>query len=311
MTLKAALKNRPVIYEIVPPRRDTSRYNTELRGVEEVLSDSRIAAINIPELMTRRKQSGRVHYSPTTIPPEEYALMIRDYKEPIVNVIAPRLTKEDFQRRARRVMDDYGVHDFIVVGKERHGDVLPGPGVVEALHMIDAGRSDDLALGGICIFTRESSEASEYASGSRLTEAKRVWAKARAGCDFVTSQICFDPKPALNFLSSYSRICEGTGEDPLTVFVSLATVPTPGILTLMEGLDVVIPPKVKRRIANSHDMGAESLEVAAEVFEEIISVSEERGEGVPLGLQVEQVGVNSGALSLELLDRVYPVLRSS
>jgi 5,10-methylenetetrahydrofolate reductase len=312
LSLKTSLKERPVIYEIVPPRRDTSRFNTELRGVETVLQDSRIDAVNIPELMTRRKHDGRVHYSPTTIPPEEYALMIKGLKEPIVNLIVPRLAKEELLKRARRVVNEYGVRNLVLVGKERHGDKLPGPSVVEALGIISAEGPDDLVLGGICIFNRESSATSDYdVMGPRLTEAKRVWAKASAGCDFVTSQISFDPGPALNFLSAYRRICDKTEVDPLTVFISLTTIPTPSMLSLIEGLDVIIPPKVRKRIVESGEMGAESVRIASEVFEKILSESERRGDDIPLGLQVEQVGVNSGELSLDLLDRVYPALRRS
>lgn len=308
MSLKSSLKRRPVIYEIVPPRRDTSRFNTELQGIEQVLEDRRIAAINIPELMARREAKGKVHYSPTTMPPEEYAVMIRDYKEPIVNVVAPRLAKSEFLARARRILRDLKMKNIVVVGKERQGDVLPGPGVVEALGLV---RSEDegAALGGICIFDRETGPSSDYGARSRLSEARRVWLKAKSGCDFVTSQIAFDPRPALGFIAAYRRLCEETETEPLTVFVSLTTVPTKSILSLIESLDVVVPLKVKRRMEDSGNMGAESLKVGAEVFQDILSESERRGDGIPLGLQIEQVGVNSAGLSLELLDRVYAGFR--
>ena len=310
MSLKTSLKHGPVIYEIVPPRRDSSRFNTELRGVEQVLQDSRIEAINIPELMTRRERRGRVHYSPTTIPPEEYALMIKEYKEPIVNLIVPRLAKDQLLSRVRKIVGGYGVRNLVLGGKERHEDVLPGPSVSEALGAVSSQSPNDVTLGGICIFSRESSERTGYrVRGPRLTEAERIWAKAQAGCDFVTSQINFDSGPALRFLSAYRRICDETGSEPLTVFISLTTVPTHGILSLIEGLDVVVPPKVKKRIANIEKMGAESIKVSAEVFHEIVSESERRGDDIPLGLQVEQVGINNGDLSLELLDRAYPILR--
>ena len=306
MSLKAALKHRPVIYEIVPPRRDTSRFNTEHQGVEEVLEDVWIDAINIPELMTRKEEGGLVLYSPTTIPPEEYALMIKDSKEPIVNVIAPRLPREEFELRARRVLQDYKIENLVVVGKERHEDILPGPGVVEALQLLRGAGSAEAALGGICIFGRESGASMEYGhSHLRLPESKRVLAKARAGCDFVTSQIGFDQGPALKFLSEYSRACDEAETQPLTVFISITTVPSSGILALLEGLDVAIPPKVEKRLTASDQMGKESLKVAAEVLEGVVSESERRGDGVPLGLQIEQVGVKSGDLSLELLDRVH------
>ena len=310
MSLKTSLKRRPVIYEIVPPRRDTSRFNTELRGVEEVLRDGRIEAINIPELMTRRRAGGRVHYSPTTIPPEEYALMIKEYKEPVVNLIAPRIPKEELLVRIGRIVGDYGICNLVLVGKERHDDVLPGPSVIEALRAVSSQAAEAVALGGICIFNRESSATGDYGvTGSPLAEATRVWAKAEAGCDFVTSQINFDSGPALGFLAGYRKVCDETGSDPLTVFLSFTTVPTPGILSLIEGLDVVVPPKVKRRISNAGEMGRESVKVAAELFQDIVAGSERRGDGIPLGLQVEQVGINNDELSLGLLDRAYPILR--
>lgn len=309
MAFKDSLRNRPVIYEIVPPRRDTSRFHTELHGVEDVLHDRRIAAINVPELINRREQGGRVHYSPATIPPEEYAIMIREYKEAIVNIIAPRLEKGDFLRRARKVLHDYRIPNLVLVGRERHDDLLPGPGVVQGLKLLEPEKRDHVALGGICIFNRESSATNEYPSGSsELTEDRRVWLKAEAGCDFVTSQITFDPKTAVNFLSSYQELCESTGRNPLTVFISLTTVPSPSILSLLDGLDVVIPPRVRRRLLGRSDMGRESLRISTEVFQEIVGQVDRMGIDVPIGLQIEQVGVHSDDLSLRLLDSAYPTL---
>ena len=309
MSLRALLKKRPIIYEIVPPRRDTSRYHTELKGVEEVLNDSRIAAINVPELINRRETRGRAVYSPSTIPPEQNALMIKDYKESIVNIVTPRLEKEEFLARARRILHDYQIPNVVLVGKERHEDVLPGPGVLEALRLLDRVRGDSAAVGGICIFNRQSETAPDYGEGkTSLSEDKRVWFKAEAGCDFVTSQITFDPSPVLQFLTSYHGLCERSGKKPLTVFISLATIPTLGILSLLERLDVVIPPRVRTRLVHGADMAKRSVEIGREVFQEIVSAVERRRLEVPLGLQIEQVGVHSDRLSLELLDEVAPIL---
>lgn len=144
-----------------------------------------------------------------------------------------------------------------------------------------------------------------------MSEARRVSLKAQAGCDFVTSQITFDPKPALDFLTSYQKVCEETGLNPLTVFVSLTTVPSQSILSLLKSLDVVIPVEVQKRLAATERMGEESLLIAAEVFQAIVEGAERAGLGVPLGLQVEQIGVNSDAFSLRLLDRTYATLKNS
>ncbi|MDG7010810.1 MAG: hypothetical protein JRN57_01695 [Nitrososphaerota archaeon] len=308
MALKEKLRDGPVLYEIVPPRKDTSRYQSELRGVEEVLHDPRIDAVNVPEL-TKREEGGRVRYSPVTIPPEEYALMIKEYKEPVVNMIAPRLPMEAFLHRARKVLDDYGFQNLVLVGKEKSGDVLPGPGVLEALGALRPVKGAGVALGGICIFDRRSVDTGEYGEeNGRLDEARRVWAKAKAGCDFVTAQIAFDPGPALDFLTSYKVLCDAKGTEPVTIFVSLATIPSPSILSLIESLDVVVPPSMKRALGGGAQMGRRSVELSAEVFREVVAGVESRRLDVPLGLQVEQVGVNSGGLALELLDRVHPML---
>ena len=307
LTLKSLLHKRPVIYEIVPPRRDASRFNTELRGVEGVFDDSRIAAINVPELINRRSESGKVLYSPATIPPEEYALMIMEYKEPMVNVIAPRLTKEEFLGRTSRIMNDYHIPNLVVVGKESQDDFLPGPSVIDGLRLLDPLRGPDVALGGICIFDRESKEIHDYGEGvGKLEEHERVWSKGRSGCDFVTSQVAFSSEPAVRFLSRYQEFCGQKKAKPLTVFISLATVPTPSILSLLESLDVQIPSQTKKDLLSSGNMARESVKVATEVFMEIITKVDLLGIDVPLGLQIEQIGVNNDRLSLELLDAVYP-----
>ena len=308
MSLKSSLRNRPVIYEIVPPRKDTSRFHTELRGVEDVLHDSRITAINVPELVNRREQKGRVHYSPATIPPEEYALMIKEYKESIVNVIAPRLPKEEFLRRARRVLHEYGIPNLVLVGRERHDDVLPGPEVLQGLRFLKPERRDLVALGGICIFGRRTRIHGDGRRGSFLDESLRVFAKAKAGCDFVTSQIAFDPRPALEFLVSYQKLCDKAHRRPLTVFVSLTTVPSLSILGLIDSLDVTMPPRVRKRLLASSEMAKESQRISAEVFRKIMEGMERFDIQVPVGLQIEQVGVNSGDLSLELLDSLQGML---
>ena len=312
MSLKRVLGDKPVIYEIVPPRSNPSRFGTELRGIEDVMHDRRINAINVPELINRRESDGHVHYSPATIPPEEYALLVRDHKESIVNFIAPRMTRDAFQNRVHRVLGDYGIKDLVLVGKERHEDVLPGPSVLEALDLVQEEKDDDVALGGICIFTRRAKRERDYPGyATHLDEHRRIWVKASRGCDFVTSQINFDASAAVDCVVSYQDLCEKTGDTPLTVFLSIAAVPTPSILSLLEGLDVVIPPRIRKKLLQSDDIGAESLKVASEVFAEMVESLEDKHVRVPIGLQIEQIGVKSEVLALELLDRVYHGFRRS
>jgi 5,10-methylenetetrahydrofolate reductase len=310
MKLKAALSSRPVIYEIVPPRVEPSKFETGVRGVEDVFRDGRIDAINIPELIDRRVEQGGVSYTPVTILPEEYALLVKEYKEPIVNVISPRMTPEEFERRLTRIYEEYKIDNVVLVGKERHEDSLPGLAVPEALALASAQKSGQRTLGGICIFSRNQKSDNSYISKTGpLDEFERVWTKANAGCDFVTSQINFDPEPAKKFLSAYDELCRSTGRGSQTVFLSLTTVPSRGIMQLLDRLDVDIPLRTRARIEGAAQMGRESAKVAADTLLEIVEFVEKEGIEVPIGLHIEQVGVNSSELSLELLDATYASIK--
>jgi 5,10-methylenetetrahydrofolate reductase len=311
LTLKEALRDRPVLYEVVPPRREPSKFETELKGLDGVLADRRVSAINIPELFERLEQGGRVTYAPATIPPEEYAKIIGKHKETVVNVVAPRLTKQELLSRIRRMSESFGVRNTVVVGKERREDALPGPNVTEAIELIRGASSGIETIGGICIFERNSKLDSDYSPSEKVDEYQRALAKTQKCCDFLTSQITYDSEPASNFITSYQAACEKAEVQPATVFVRLSTIQSEGIMELMDKLDVRIPLVKRKRILQGNNPGRASVEVAAEVFGEVIDCLEKSGAKIPIGLQVEQVGVNSADLTLELLDRAYPVLKDS
>ncbi|HEV2225548.1 MAG TPA: hypothetical protein VGR56_01940, partial [Nitrososphaerales archaeon] len=176
---------------------------------------------------------------------------------------------------------------------------------VEALDIVREQEYDDIALGGICIFTRKSRGGAEYGYGSNLEEHRRMWAKGSRGCDFVTSQIVFDSSAAADCLASYQDLCERTGQIPMTVFLSISAVSTKSILSLLELLDVVFPPAVRRRLTQASDIARESLKVSGDVFRGVLESLERMRVEIPIGLQVEQIGVRSEQLTLELLDSVH------
>jgi 5,10-methylenetetrahydrofolate reductase len=138
-----------------------------------------------------------------------------------------------------------------------------------------------------------------------------MWVKASRGCDFVTSQINFDAKAAVNCIASYQDLCDKTGVVPMTVFLSFAAVATRGILSLLERLDVVLPPKLRKRLIVADDFGQESVKIATEVCLEMLESLESEHIKVPIGLQVDQLGVKSERLTLELLDNVYHDFKQS
>ena len=112
-------------------------------------------------------------------------------------------------------------------------------------------------------------------------------------------------------MTRYQRLCRRTNTKPLTVFISLTTVSSQGILSLLGDLDVTIPSKIRRRLLGGSDMGRESVRIASEVFGEVIEGVERDGVDVPLGRQIEQGGVNSARLSLGVLDGTYQLLKQA
>lgn len=320
MTLRDILSNKPVIYEVVPPKLGSSESEIARRieHLERVLQDKRIDAINIPELMERKETNGEVTYVPTTIPPEEYAAIIGGSKEKIANIVAPRLLQRDFIKRVRG-LEKYDIRNLVLVGKARHSDVLPGPSVVKAMELVSAvneehpGEKMGILLGGICIFNRNKKTYHGYeAPGRELDEYERVAIKARYGCRFVTSQINYDSIAAIKFLTNYANYCKQTRGRPVTVFVSLSSIKSLSILSLLtEGLEVYIPSEIRRTLQQEPDrIGELSVDTATEVFSEIIDSMKSNKIDIRIGLHIEQVSIAGADLSLELLDRTYPLLKS-
>lgn len=279
-----------------------------------VLSDRRIDAINIPDLIERSVNRGKVNYNDYAMKPEQYADLLKRYgKEIIINAISPRMHKEEFVDRILTAYEN-GIKNYIVVGKERSTDVLPGYSVPDAIKRLsrELNGFDDTSIGGICIFHREHRGAAEYNPHRKyLDEYERVSIKARNGCKFVTSQIVYDAPTAIRFLERYNTYCGSKNEKPLTVLISLAPISSPTLLNLLiEKLDVYIPKNAVKDLLKDPDrIGEKSIEISKSILYKIVSYVRENGINVPLGLQIEQIGLKNYGLALKLLDKTYEVIK--
>ncbi len=315
MSLADILRKKPVIYEVVPPRisQQNRAEESKLKGLEGVLADKRISAVNIPELIAREENEGNINYRSLNVAPEEYAKSLSHTgKEIIVNIISPRMQKDDFMHRVDTAFAGYGIKNLIVVGKERGTDKMPGYNVLEAMSSISSAyNGNGPLLGGICIFDRATSANRDYTtSKGRMREYERIAQKARNGCRFVTSQIVYDAGPVKNFLSEYNDYCEKTGDEPITVFISMAPISSENMLCLMrDRLDVHIPVKTQKRLLASEDIGAESIDTSKMILRDIMDYHKQEGIRVPLGLQIEQIGINNAYLAKQLLDSTYGIFK--
>jgi hypothetical protein len=78
------------------------------------LRDKRIYAINIPELVERTVDGGKISYKDYAMKPDDYARLLKRYTtELIINVIAPRLRKEDFLERIS-IANKNGIKKYMI-----------------------------------------------------------------------------------------------------------------------------------------------------------------------------------------------------
>ncbi|HMF33150.1 MAG TPA: hypothetical protein VKK79_17120 [Candidatus Lokiarchaeia archaeon] len=314
------LRDRPIIYEVVPPRLDISpeSCNSTLKMLQTVLDEPRIDAFNVPEIIERKEFEGTVTYNQLRVNAEDYASLIQSKdKEAIVNVIAPRMQRENFSERVSNILDN-GIHNVVIVGKEKSVDVLPGPNVIEALDIISGlNKTHDVKIvpGGITMFQRNQKESHGYPIKGTLDEYQRVALKADHGCKFVTSQIIFDSAEAIDFLARYGDYVLASRENPVTVFISLSTIASEKVMDLMDFLGVYLPTGFRKELkSNFERMGIISVEHSIQVLGEVMDGIKDNGASsrIPIGLHVEQVGSSTKSmdLSLSLLDRTYKMIKS-
>lgn len=289
--LTAALAQRPLFFEPVPPSARTSvpRAAAHRREVVDRLKGvARLDAVDVPELVDEN-HDGRPYYRSGDVRP--FALQIADEldREVIVNKVVAHLPAEELERWAQDTVRR-GLRHVVLVGGSSRFIPYPGPVVTEADR--------------ICapILGATGGRLGNIAIPQRTGEAHRMLQKTRAGATFFTTQIVFDSETTRRMVREYDRLCRQAGLAPAAVLVSVAPVADDGDAEFVRWLGADIPETAERSLLEGEESeaGRRSIAHALEVWRQVLTGAAADGVAVPLGVNVEQISQRHLATAVEM-----------
>lgn len=283
------MQNHKVLFEIVPPGRNTSdsfRANALEKIMESIAPAKGISFINLPEIVDENKW-GKPFYR--NIDACDFGLQIRDLtkKEVIVNKVVVHCNGISGFNDWISGASGRGVSGFVFVGGN-FDITYPGPSVIDANRLAKLGGRN--SIGNICI-------------PSRPNEAKRMFEKTQSGASFFTTQVLFEPESAKKALNEYGYLCRLNGVKPAEVFLSFATVARRDELEFIKWLGAEVPADVEKSLlSDSAGISKRSMLLAESVWREVTGASGERDSDVPLGLNIEVIFLRNLQDCIELAE---------
>src|SRR3990172_6193354 len=215
MAFADRLKSVPLVLEVVPPHRRASAkvlegFADRVRNAVRVIPT--LDALNLPEVIDEN-HVGRPFYR--NLDPRRCVDMVNHDLpvETIVNKVVVHLETAAAVESWLRESLGEGFRNVVLVGGTSSRNRYPGPSVAEsnALFRAVAEGQPAVTCGNITIPERPG-------------EVERLLQKTRAGCDFFTSQVLFEPEPVTSVLRAYGERCAAEGLEPATVLLSFAPV---------------------------------------------------------------------------------------
>lgn len=294
MAFADRLRRFPILLEVVPPHRRSSEKavaHLVQRVQEAVRSLPHLDALNLPEVLDEN-HAGRPFYR--NLDPRLFAKKLdRGLPiEPVVNKVVVHVGGEAaFEAWARESLDGYGLRSFVLAGGTSSRIPYPGPDVETAnriLRRVAAGRRD-VACGNITIPERPG-------------EVDRLLRKTRAGAEFFTSQVLFEPEPIGSVLRGYGDACAAEGLEPATVLLSFAPVSDYEDVEFLAWLGATITPETEEALLDrrGREPGEASLEVARSIWTRIRDGNASARHPVPLGVNVEEISVHNFDLAVRM-----------
>ncbi|MFH0971057.1 MAG: hypothetical protein V1835_00670 [Candidatus Micrarchaeota archaeon] len=292
------LDSGQLMFELTPPPRRASAaiIQKNLDKIQAALSDLPLVNyINVPEVIEENRL-GEPLYRNMDVCVFGKLLKERTQREIIVNKVTPQLeSNDDFQKWLDSAVFGYSISNFIFVGGSR-GDVdYSGPSVLDA-NMI-ASKNPRINIGNIFI-------------PSRQNEASRLVSKTQAGCSFFTTQVIFESGSAKHVLQNYDLECGRLNIKPSSLFLSFAPMADAYDLEFCKWLGALVPPEIEARLlASPEKMGEISIQIASDIFSEIISYCEDNGLDVPISLNVEPLSMHNLELAAGMVRRLQPLMQ--
>ena len=275
-------KRPVVVYEILPPREKDGTLDSYAEKISSLLSQTHIDAINIPEVHDEDARGKRPVKNLERAEAREFGKLLQDNVgiEAIVNRVTVHEKAEKQTQWIKETFYDYDIENLILVGGESSKINYSGPSVNETSESItrdlNAGRFD-FFCGGIAI-------------PSRKVESERLLRKGSNGIEFFTTQVLYDSEKIKKMLKYYDDICKKSKVLPRRILLSFAPVSSKKNIDFLKWLGVEIPKKTEKHLI---DVGPritkESLKIATDVLNDILTSNEKLGITVPIGLNVEHI----------------------
>lgn len=292
-SLSAALPDRPLLFEPVPPtvRANPVRSGLAVEELGRLLREiPRLDAINIPELVDEN-HDGRPYYRSGDTRPFARTVAEQTGREAIVNRVVAHLEGPEALAGWIRATLEAGLRHVVLVGGSSRYIPYPGPPVLEA----DRIAAPPLSTAG--------GRLGNIAIPQRPGESHRMVAKSRAGAAFFTTQILFDPESVLKLLREYDEQARAAGIAPATVVLSFAPLADESDAEFVRWLGADITERAEHEILNGGDgsAAARSVRHALEVYATVARRAAEERWAVPLGVNVEQISQRHLASAIEML----------
>ncbi|HEY4704612.1 MAG TPA: hypothetical protein VII27_02600 [Thermoplasmata archaeon] len=285
----------PILLEVVPPHRrasDKAVANLVQRIQDAVRTLPHVDALNLPEVLDEN-HVGRPFYR--NLDPRLFAKMLNDGfpVEPVVNKVVVHMgDARAFEAWARESLDRYGLRSFVLAGGTSSRTPYPGPDVEAANRILRSAAKGrrDVACGNITIAERPG-------------EVERLLRKTRAGAQFFTSQVLFEPEPIRSVLREYGDACAADGLEPATVLLSFAPVSDYEDVEFLAWLGATITSETEDALLDHKGLepGEASFEVARSIWTRIRDGNASARHPVPLGVNIEEISVHNFDLAVRMV----------
>ncbi len=294
MAFAERLRSFPIVLEVVPPHRRASEKAVAglVQKVQEaVRSIPHLDAVNLPEVI-EENHAGRPFYR--NLDPRMFATRLNDglRVEVIVDKVVVHVDgMAGLDAYLRESLETFRLRNFVFAGGTRATIPYPGPDVVAAnarLREAVRGRAG-VTCGNILI-------------PERAGEVARLVAKTRAGCQFFTTQVLFEPEPVGSVLREYGEACAGEGLPPATVLLSFAPVADYEDVEFLAWLGATMTPETEEALLDrsGREPGRASLEVASSILARTRDSVAGTRHAVPLGVNVEEIAVHNLDLAVRM-----------
>ena len=290
-------------YGLTPPKRGLDE--TRLRAISERQSE-RIAALAPDALILYdlQEEPGRAAgdrpfpFLPTLDPMEYSGGFLGGLDIPrIYYKCVADLDRAAFATWARDFPSERDACVLVGAPTARYAVGIPLP---EAYALL-AASPNPVACGGVAIAERHARKGDEDL---------RLSAKHAAGCSFFVSQTVYDADATKSLLSDYALRFASEGKEPPPILLSFSPCGSLKTMEFMKWLGIAFPRWLENELRHSPDILAESVDLAARNFADILAYA--RGKNVPVGINVESVSIRKEEIdaSCELFRRLSAALEN-